>query len=69
MPTAERTCPGCGNPIEVRIPDVFADAGIVGALCPACTDRQFLDGGGMVLALRREPGGGSRQVQTRYGII
>jgi hypothetical protein len=32
----------------------FDQAEIVGALCPACTDQQFLDQGGAVLALRQE---------------
>ncbi len=32
----------------------FDRAEVVGALCPACTDQQFLKQGGAVVALRRE---------------
>jgi hypothetical protein len=32
----------------------FAGAELAAALCPACTDCQFLDGGGAILELRQE---------------
>jgi hypothetical protein len=41
-------CSACGAPLQVDAAQPFDQAEIVGALCPACTDQQFL-------ALRREP--------------
>src|SRR4051794_35292296 len=47
-------CSACGAPLALTVAQPFAAAEVVGALCPACTDQQFLDSGGAVLALRRE---------------
>jgi hypothetical protein len=35
----------------------FEEAALAAPLCPACTDQQFLDGGGAILRLRQEPEG------------
>lgn len=48
------TCVACGAPLELTIVEPFAGAHLVAALCPDCTDQQFLDHGGAVLTLRRE---------------
>jgi hypothetical protein len=41
-------------PLEANVAEPFAGAELAGALCPACTDCQFLDGGGAILKLQRE---------------
>jgi hypothetical protein len=48
-------CSVCGAPLELAVTDTFAGATIASALCPGCTDQQFLDGGGAILRLRQEP--------------
>ena len=48
------TCSACGAPLQVDVAQPFDRAEMVGALCPACTDKQVLDQGGAVLALRGE---------------
>jgi hypothetical protein len=50
-------CSACGAPLELAVADAFAGAALAGALCPGCTDQQFLDGGGAILHLRQEPEG------------
>ncbi len=44
-------------PLEVDIAEPLAGAELVAPLCPACTDCQFLDDGGAILKLQREPEG------------
>ncbi len=39
---------------RVALGEPFARAEVVGALCPACTDLQFLEQGGAILTLRRD---------------
>jgi hypothetical protein len=51
---AKTTCLGCGQAIECNPVGPFAGAEVVGALCTACIDRRFLEGGGCVLTLHRE---------------
>jgi hypothetical protein len=48
-------CSACGALLELAVTDMFAEAAIAAALCPGCTDQQFLDGGGAILQLRQEP--------------
>jgi hypothetical protein len=48
-------CSACGAPLELAVADTLAGAALAGALCPGCTDQQFLDGGGAILQLRQEP--------------
>src|SRR5262249_23947349 len=47
-------CAGCGAPLVIRVADSLAGAEVVSALCPACTDRQFIEQGGVVLTLQQE---------------
>ena len=47
----------CGAPLEVAVAEPLARAALASALCPGCTDQQFLDGGGAILRLRQEPEG------------
>jgi hypothetical protein len=47
-------CAGCGVPLEFDVVAPFAEAGVVGALCPGCRDCRFLDSGGAILELQRE---------------
>jgi hypothetical protein len=47
-------CSGCGVALDLYIADPFAGAGLAAAFCPACTDCQFLDGGGAILELQRD---------------
>jgi hypothetical protein len=57
MATARGKCSVCGVPLEVAIAEPLAGAVLASALCPACTDQQFLDSGGAILRLRQEPEG------------
>jgi hypothetical protein len=57
MARVQGTCAVCGVPLHVQAAAAFAGAELAAPLCPACTDQQFLDGGGAVLTLRREPEG------------
>jgi hypothetical protein len=50
-------CSTCGAELVVAIDGPFAGAEPVSTVCPACADRQFLEQGGAVLTLRREPEG------------
>ncbi len=54
MPKLTGKCSACGDALELVVPETFADAGLAGALCPACTDLQFRQGGGAILELRHE---------------
>jgi hypothetical protein len=47
-------CAASGTPLVIRVADALADAAVVSALCPTCTDRQFIDRGGVVLTLQEE---------------
>src|SRR6516225_1998456 len=49
MVTVRGKCSACGSPIELTVADTFATAALAAALCPGCTDQQFLDGGGAIL--------------------
>jgi hypothetical protein len=48
-------CAVCGAPLELAVGETFVEAALAAALCPGCTDQQFLDGGGSILRLRQEP--------------
>jgi hypothetical protein len=50
-------CSTCGADLVLEIDGPFASAELVSAVCPACADRHFLEQGGAVLTLRREPEG------------
>jgi hypothetical protein len=54
MPKLTGKCSACGDPLELEVPKAFVGAGLAEALCPACTDLQFLEGGGAILELRHE---------------
>lgn len=54
MPKVPAQCVACGAPLELTVSEPFVQAEIIGALCSACTDLQFLAQGGAVLTLRRE---------------
>jgi hypothetical protein len=54
MSSVKGKCSACGVPLELDIAEPFAGGELAGALCPACTECQFLDGGGAILELRRE---------------
>ncbi len=54
MSGATANCTSCGAPIRIEVAGPFAGAAIAAAVCPACTDQQFLDAGGCVLVVRRE---------------
>jgi hypothetical protein len=54
MSMVKSKCSVCVMPLELGVPEFFASAGLAGALCPACTNLQFLDGGGAILELRYE---------------
>ena len=47
-------CSACGVPLEVDVAEPLAGAELAAPLCSACTDCQFLDGGGAILKLHRE---------------
>jgi hypothetical protein len=47
-------CAACGAPLVIRVADSLAGAEVVSALCPACTDKQFIERGGVVLTLKEE---------------
>jgi hypothetical protein len=47
-------CSACGAPVEIKAGSIFSQADVIAALCPTCTDQQFLDHGGAVLTLKRE---------------
>src|SRR5260370_23442410 len=47
-------CAACGAPLVIRVAEALAGAEVVGALCPACTDKQFFAMGGVVLTLQQE---------------
>jgi hypothetical protein len=55
-------CTACGVALKVDRAVPFADAGLAAALCPACTDYQFLEGGGAILELRQEFAGARFQL-------
>jgi hypothetical protein len=57
MATAKGNCAACGAPVEAEAAGPFAGAGLVAALCPHCADQRFLERGGAILSLRREPEG------------
>src|SRR5271166_6660897 len=40
--------------VGLAVTEPFAGTELAAALCPACTDRQFLAGGGAILELRHE---------------
>jgi hypothetical protein len=54
MTTWKGRCSHCGTPLELAVPEAFAGAEVFAPLCPACTDRMFLDEGGAVLMLERD---------------
>jgi len=54
MSRVKGKCSACGAPLEVEVAEPFAGADLAAARCPACTDRQFLEGGGAILELRHE---------------
>jgi hypothetical protein len=54
MPRVKGKCSACGLPLEVEVASAFAGAELAAALCPDCTDCQFLDSGGAILELRHE---------------
>jgi hypothetical protein len=54
MPKVAGKCSACGIPLEADVAESLAGAELAAALCPACTDCQFLDGGGAILKLQRE---------------
>ena len=54
MPMVKARCSACGAAIEVAVSEPFAGAELAAPLCRACTDCQFLDGGGAILQLRHE---------------
>jgi hypothetical protein len=54
MAKAKGRCSACGVPLEADIAEPLAGAELAAPLCPACTDCQFLDGGGAILKLQRE---------------
>ena len=54
MSKVEGKCSACGVALELAVTEPFAGAELAAALCPACTDRQFLAGGGAILELRHE---------------
>ena len=39
---------------ELEVAEPFVNGELAAALCPACTDRQFLDSDGAILELRQE---------------
>jgi hypothetical protein len=47
-------CTACGAPVPIETSGAFAAAEVIGVFCAACTDQQFLDGGGSVLMLQRD---------------
>jgi hypothetical protein len=53
MPKVKGQCSACGAALEVDVGDAFAGARLAAPRCPACTDRQFLDEGGAILALHQ----------------
>ncbi len=62
MTKVRTKCSICGVPLEVDVVDKFEGATIAGALCPACTDQQFRDGGGAIFQMRQEPDGACFQL-------
>jgi hypothetical protein len=54
MSKVEGKCSACGVALELAVSEPFTGANLVIPLCPACTDRYFLTGGGMILELRQE---------------
>ncbi len=50
-------CLVCGTTVEVAVAYSFEDAALVGALCPDCTDQEFLGDGSAILRLRSDPEG------------
>lgn len=54
MSKVKVNCSACGVQLELDIAEPFARAGLVGSLCPACADRQFLHGDGAIMELRPE---------------
>jgi hypothetical protein len=54
MSSIRSVCSGCGAPLQIEVAGLFGAATVAGGLCPRCTDRQFSDGGGVVLSLDRE---------------
>jgi hypothetical protein len=57
MATVRGKCSACGAPLEVAVAEPLAGAALASALCPGCTDQQFLDSGGAILRLQRDPEG------------
>lgn len=53
MPKVKGKCSACGVAVQLTIPELLAGAGLAAPLCAACTDLQFLDGGGAILQLRQ----------------
>jgi hypothetical protein len=47
-------CAACGTPLVIRVAAALADAEVVSAICPTCTDRQFFERGGVVFNLQEE---------------
>jgi hypothetical protein len=58
MAKVQGNCSACGAPLVVNVGRPFAEAEVAAALCPACTNRQFLDGGGAIIELRHGQEGG-----------
>ena len=54
MPTIREACRVCGQSLVIHIAQPFVQAAAVAPVCPACTDLQFLDQGGALVALRRD---------------
>jgi len=54
MSRVNAKCSACGAPLKLDVAQPFAEAEVAAALCPTCTDQQFLDQGGAVLTLRSE---------------
>jgi hypothetical protein len=55
MSKVEGKCSACEVPLELAVTEPFAGTELAAALCPACTDRQFLAGGGAILERRAAP--------------
>jgi hypothetical protein len=54
MATISGVCCTCGQPLTTSAAGAFAQAILVAPFCRRCADQQFLDQGGVLLALRQE---------------
>jgi hypothetical protein len=57
MATVKGKCFACGVILQETVAEACAGAELAAPLCRACTDQQFLKGGGAILRLQREPEG------------